>query len=436
LVTKEPVWRWICTSTWVMQKRFPHKTLTGTVLAALLLLLLGIAVTPSWAARIALPDRYISLSPGKIFADKNRQTNDGWQIGGAAGVTLNANWAVEGEAFFGRLGQSGYRYDQFGGGVGLMRYLHHTPKFSAFARGGIGGLWTDQPSSGGPKFYGELGVGFFQPLPGTPLHLRLDMAHRQTHEASVLGTDTPWSDWRLSVGLAWLFERPPVVLSRAAPIPAPPPPGDADGDWVTDPRDRCPDTPSGVVVNPSGCPADFDRDGVTDQNDRCPDTPMDTPVDRFGCELDDDADGVINRLDQCPDTPAGVKVDAVGCPVVKVIRLKGVNFHHNSARLTQSAHKVLDDTAASLKEHRGVLIEVAGHTDSRGMDAYNLSLSSRRAVAVRNYLVIRGVPVAMLRAKGYGETHPLTKGNKPTDHAKNRRVELRIMTLDAGQAGR
>lgn len=61
---------------------------------------------------------------------------------------------------------------------------------------------------------------------------------------------------------------------------------DSDGDGITDPRDLCPDTPQGAVVDARGCPFDDDLDGVPRGLDDCPDTPPNTPVDERGCPLD------------------------------------------------------------------------------------------------------------------------------------------------------
>jgi len=124
---------------------------------------------------------------------------------------------------------------------------------------------------------------------------------------------------------------------------------DADRDGVVDSKDKCPDTPFGVIVDKKGCPVDTDGDGVPDYLDKCPGTPpeayskidengcpIDTDgdgvpdyldkcpntakeawgfVDKNGCPLDSDGDGVPDYLDKCKDTPAGVKVDANGCPI-------------------------------------------------------------------------------------------------------------------------
>ncbi len=90
---------------------------------------------------------------------------------------------------------------------------------------------------------------------------------------------------------------------------------DTDGDGVSDKLDKCPNTPTGVKVDETGCPIDTDKDGVADYLDKCPNTPAGARVDANGCPLDSDRDGVADYMDKCPNTPAGAKVDAAGCPI-------------------------------------------------------------------------------------------------------------------------
>lgn len=81
-----------------------------------------------------------------------------------------------------------------------------------------------------------------------------------------------------------------------------------------DSEDKCPGTPSGIVVDDSGCPLDSDKDGVPDYMDNCPNTKMGIPVSKNGCPSDSDGDGVPDYLDQCPNTPHNVTVNFNGCP--------------------------------------------------------------------------------------------------------------------------
>ena len=199
---------------------------------------------------------------------------------------------------------------------------------------------------------------------------------------------------------------------------------DTDGDGVTDSKDHCPATPAGAAVDEKGCELDSDGDGVTDSQDLCPDTRAGASVDATGCILDSDADGVLNSADLCPNTAPGVEVDMTGCEREQPILLRGVNFHYDTAELTQDAMNILDGVARTLLGHSQIRLEVAGHTDSSGEDVYNQDLSQRRAEAVRDYLTSKGVSANMLGAHGYGEESPVESNATAAGRAENRRVEL------------
>ena len=104
--------------------------------------------------------------------------------------------------------------------------------------------------------------------------------------------------------------------------------------------------------------------------------------------------------------------------------LEGVNFDFDKASLRQEDIGSLDNDVATLKSWGDVDIEVAGHTDSMGSDAYNMKLSQQRADAVRNFLISRGVAADRLTAKGYGESQPVADNATDEGRFKNRRVEL------------
>ncbi len=202
---------------------------------------------------------------------------------------------------------------------------------------------------------------------------------------------------------------------------------DSDGDGVVDALDKCPGTPAGAKVDANGCELDSDGDGVVDRLDQCPGTPAGRKVNAKGCDLDSDGDGVIDAMDQCPNTPAGDRVDSKGCSLPKVINLKGVNFDNDKDTLRPDAIAILDEAAATLKRYPGMKVEVAGHTDNRSSDAHNLDLSQRRAKAVMDYFVGKGVEAGRLSAKGYGEAEPIADNGKADGRAQNRRVELRVL---------
>ncbi len=179
----------------------------------------------------------------------------------------------------------------------------------------------------------------------------------------------------------------------------------------------------------ANCPQpDNDQDGVPDDADQCPTSPVGSKVNAMGCPLDgdDDKDGVKNSMDQCPTTPLGDRVDAKGCSLGKEIRLDGVNFASDSDKLLPESFGILNAAADTLKRYPELKIEVAGHTDSRSSDSYNLGLSQRRANSVLAYLRDAGVRNE-LSAKGYGESEPIADNNTDEGRAINRRVVLRIL---------
>lgn len=145
--------------------------------------------------------------------------------------------------------------------------------------------------------------------------------------------------------------------------------------------------------------------------------------------VDTDHDTVSDDLDACPDTPRGLKVDSTGCIIAgQQLELRGVTFEFNEARLRPNAQSVLDVVARGMVGQRSLSVEIAGHTDSKGSDKYNKDLSQRRAEAVREYLIDKGVKGESLKAVGYGESEPKIKPEKTDDdRAINRRVEFRVL---------
>ena len=201
---------------------------------------------------------------------------------------------------------------------------------------------------------------------------------------------------------------------------------DRDGDGVTDADDKCPDTPGKAEL--AGCP-DADNDGVTDAADKCPDTPAGVKVDANGCPLDRDGDGVPDFQDRCPDRagPASNR----GCPEIKAETKKRlqeatkfINFQFNKAVLLPSSYPTLKDLAAIMAEYPDYTMSIAGHTDSKGSDDYNLRLSYDRAASARTYMLSQGVPADRIESRGYGETKPIADNATAKGQALNRRVEF------------
>ncbi|MGI4739760.1 MAG: OmpA family protein [Janthinobacterium lividum] len=204
---------------------------------------------------------------------------------------------------------------------------------------------------------------------------------------------------------------------------------DADGDGVADADDKCPNTPAGVRVDASGCPVDADGDGVADYLDKCPNTPAGVKVDANGCPLDRDGDGVPDNEDRCPDRagPASNK----GCPEIKAEQkkilneaTKYINFDFNKATLKASSYPRLEQMVQIMNEYPDYSLSIAGHTDSKGDDNYNLRLSYERAAAARKYMLEKGIPADRIESRGYGETKPIADNKTAAGQALNRRVDF------------
>jgi outer membrane protein OmpA-like peptidoglycan-associated protein len=112
----------------------------------------------------------------------------------------------------------------------------------------------------------------------------------------------------------------------------------------------------------------------------------------------------------------------------KIEILDKVYFEYNKAVIKSESYPILDAVAATLEGNPDIqLVEVQGHTDERGNDAYNLSLSDKRAKAVVQYLVDKGIDKSRLEGQGYGETQPIERKSNESAWAKNRRVEFLIL---------
>ena len=217
---------------------------------------------------------------------------------------------------------------------------------------------------------------------------------------------------------------------------------DRDHDGILDVVDRCPAQPEDKdgFEDDDGCPdPDNDKDGVLDVADRCPIVPGVEA--NQGCpDTDADGDTVVDRLDRCP-TEIGPP-DNNGCPQPqklvtigddKLEIVESVYFKLDSAIIEPRSFELLDNVATVLAAHGALVIRVEGHTDSQGDDAYNLELSQRRAQAVVDYLVGKGVERARLQAQGFGETKPIANNRTRDGRAQNRRVVFTIIGANKQQ---
>ena len=113
----------------------------------------------------------------------------------------------------------------------------------------------------------------------------------------------------------------------------------------------------------------------------------------------------------------------------------GINFAYNSAAVQPQFQQTLDRVASVLGEYNRTYIDVYGHTDSTGSDAYNQGLSERRATAVADYLSSHGVQRARIGIRGFGETQPIATNETEEGRAANRRVEIKIVPISENELG-
>ena len=174
---------------------------------------------------------------------------------------------------------------------------------------------------------------------------------------------------------------------------------------------------AGAVIGTLICYAqdgDQDGDGVFDRRDRCPDTPPDTPVSHNGCPLPD-------YPDSAPATEPVVETgDALRVEL-------DVKFDFNKSEVKEESQADIKALADFMSQYPQTTTTVEGHTDAVGSDAYNQSLSERRANAVRDVLVNRyGVAAGRISSVGYGESRPVADNGTDEGRAVNRRVEAQV----------
>jgi outer membrane protein OmpA-like peptidoglycan-associated protein len=223
---------------------------------------------------------------------------------------------------------------------------------------------------------------------------------------------------------------------------------DTDGDGIADSRDQClvePEDKDGYLDD-DGCPdVDNDADGITDDKDQCKNDPedMDGWKDDDGCpDPDNDADTVADLDDFCPNTPGVKGGDKPGCPkknslvVVTQTEIRitqQIQFEFNKAVIRPGiSFKILDEVVQVLNDNPKISLEVQGHTDNVGGDAYNMNLSQKRADSVRAYMVSKGISAGRLVSKGYGFHQPLVPNTTAANRELNRRVQFIRTEAGAG----
>lgn len=137
-----------------------------------------------------------------------------------------------------------------------------------------------------------------------------------------------------------------------------------------------------------------------------------------------------NKMDkqakEIKETLPGAEVERVGEGIKITMKENVVNFAFDSSNLTVPAKANLDKLVTVLANNPDTDINIYGFTDSKGADSYNLSLSDRRAAAVKNYMASQGIAAHRMNTMGMGEADPIASNDTDAGRAQNRRVEFAI----------
>ena len=148
--------------------------------------------------------------------------------------------------------------------------------------------------------------------------------------------------------------------------------------------------------------------------------------------VDTDNDGISDINDSCNNTPANVKVDSKGCTLFSEKSVEfdlNASFGNNSAQLKTVAINDIKRLADFMKEYKNTSVVIEGHSSAVGSSKYNLTISQKRADAVKKVLIDRyNIEESRLSSKGFGETQLISTGNTKADHEVNRRVVAKIET--------
>ncbi|HVT36616.1 MAG TPA: OmpA family protein [Nevskiaceae bacterium] len=364
---------------------------------------------------------YLDFGYSHVFSDSDRKTNDGNGAYVGVGKAINDFWGWEFSGYYNNYsGDSSNPVSgrEYGGKLDGMFFYSRKPSFSPYLAVGVGGLRTDKknaPSASSTDPTVDAGLGFtsFFPVTSTfDLGLRADLRYRWLDLKDIPGAGSV-SEPVLRVGLVIPMGTGAVAGAVAANAAS------ALGPHISTGH---------ITAN------DQDGDGVLDDVDQCPNTPAGWLVDARGCPIDSDHDGVPDNLDKCPGTPPGISVDATGCPISVAAAganrsFENTNFAFDKSDLTDYAKAILDNAAnvinGLVQKYPSLKVDVSGHTDYIGTEAYNMGLSERRANAVKGYLTRKGVDANRINTFSYGETKPIAPNETSEGRALNRRAEIR-----------
>ena len=314
---------------------------------------------------------YIAPSFQGVWVDDDRKVSDGIGAGLALGYVASPKWNFElgGHATGHDVDGTDNSYDIKGVDLNALRVFKRGDSINPYLIGGVGRLESDGPGSSDSSIFYKLGAGVMADITkNTAKGTNLAMRG----EIHTRRSDD-FNDYVASLGLVYSWGG-----SIAAPVAA---------------------AAAIAAIAPAA------------------------PVDG-----DDDRDGVPNSRDKCPNTPLGAKVDSDGCECGDVV-LRGVTFVTDSSEITPQGRLVLDSLVSGLARRAGTKLEIRGHTDSVGSEAYNLALSQRRADSVKAYLVSKGLNADDLSTIGLGEMQHIATNDTAEGREQNRRVTLQALSV-------
>ena len=135
----------------------------------------------------------------------------------------------------------------------------------------------------------------------------------------------------------------------------------------------------------------------------------------------------LNKLHT--DTTYRVTIRLDRLELNKTFTLENIYYDLDKFDIRADAAPELDKLAQLLKDNPTMVIELSSHTDTRGSDAYNMTLSQKRAESVVNYLTLKGIDADRMEARGYGERDLIVQNAKTEEeHQRNRRTEFTILS--------
>ena len=151
-------------------------------------------------------------------------------------------------------------------------------------------------------------------------------------------------------------------------------------------------------------------------------------------KMKEDIGGVVGKI------PGVTGVDnqiEIGLPkkkvedtIIEILKVQNIYFDYDKWTIRPESMSSLEKIAQVLMEHPEVTVRIEGHTDNIGSDVYNQGLSEKRAEAVRQALIERGVPASRLTAIGFGKARPVAPNTSPEGRAENRRIEFKVQQPD------